>query len=162
MKRLMIFILLFFLISCGSIEFVYKDSKNIINPLYQKTKVTTTGVDLVFINSYLPMFFGDNKDSLYDLLINIEENKTNRSVKSNQASTNIRYELSFLYNLSSIENNCIIYSKRVVSYFSIIPKSSGYNFGTDTSLEKKYELAIVENLNQFLSFLSIVDMNSCE
>ncbi len=162
MRRLVVFILLFFLISCGSIEFVYKDNKNIINPLYQKTKVFTTGVDLVFMNSYLPMFFGDNKDSLYELLINIEENKTNRSVKSNQASTNIRYELSFMYNLSSKEKNCIIYSKRVVSYFSIIPKSSGYNFGTDASLEKKYELAIIENLNQFLSFLSGVDMNNCE
>ena len=48
----------------------------------------------------------------------------------------------------------LIYKKEILSYFSIIPKSSGYNYGTDTSLEKKYELAITENLNRFVSIIS--------
>ena len=30
-----------------------------------------------------------------------------------------------------------------------------------TSLENKYELAIAENLNQFISFVSGIDTNSC-
>ena len=46
--------------------------------------------------------------------------------------------------------------KKFLSYFSIIPKSSGYNYGTDASLEKKYELAITENLNQFVSIYQII------
>ena len=47
------------------------------------------------------------------------------------------------------------------SYFSIIPKSSGYNYGADTSLEKKYELAIGDNLNQFVSILSDTNIDNC-
>ena len=39
-------------------------------------------------------------------------------------------------------------------------KSSGYNYGTDTSL-KKYELAITENLNRFVSILADKDLNNC-
>ena len=54
----------------------------------------------------------------------------------------------------------MIYEKELSSYFSIIPKSSGYNYGTDASIEK-YELAITENLNQFISILSDVDLNNC-
>ena len=49
-----------------------------------------------------------------------------------------------------------------MSYFSILPKSSGYNYGTDSSLEKKYELAVSENLNRFVSLLSDIDINSCQ
>jgi len=55
----------------------------------------------------------------------------------------------------------VVYEKELLSFFSIIPKSSGYNYGTDASLEKKYELAVTENLNQFISFLSSVDLNNC-
>ena len=36
-----------------------KDSKNIINPLYEKTRISTSGVELSYINSYLTMFFGE-------------------------------------------------------------------------------------------------------
>ena len=51
--------------------------------------------------------------------------------------------------------------KELLSYFSIIPKSSGYNYGTDTSLEKKYELAITENLNRFTSIITNEDIITC-
>ena len=54
-----------------------------------------------------------------------------------------------------------MYEKEILSYFSITPKSDGYNYGTDASLEKKYELAIKDNLNQFLSFLQNIEINNC-
>ena len=57
MKKL-VCLLLFFITSCGGVKFVYKDNYNNINPLYEKTEVNTTGKDLTYINSYLPMFFG--------------------------------------------------------------------------------------------------------
>ena len=44
----------------------------------------------------------------------------------------------------------------------ITPKSEGYNFGTDTSLEKKYELIIEENLSQFISYISAVSIDICQ
>ena len=41
-------------------------------------------------------------------------------------------------------------------------KSEGYNFGTDTSLEKKYELVITDNLSQFISLISVDNVKNCK
>ena len=60
------------------------------------------------------------------------------------------------------EKNCVSYKKEISSYFTILPKSDGYNYGTDASLENKYELAIDNNLNKFVSFISEIDVNSCQ
>ena len=162
MKKIFFISLFFTTISCSNIEFVYKEKGNLINPLYEKTNVVTSGVDLVFLQSYVPKVFGDVNKKDFNLLVNIEEEKTKRSVETNQAASNLRYELRFTYTLESVSKNCITYKKEILSFFSIIPKSSGYNYGTDASLEKKYELAIIENLNQFVSFLSGVDINNCK
>ena len=156
------YILAFFIVtSCSGIDLVYKNNVNLVNPLYEKTKVTTSGTNLSFMNSYLPMFFGESDEHTYDLQINIDEKKTKRSVETNQATSNLRYELRFYYTLTPVRKDCITYEKEIVSYFSIIPKSSGYNYGTDASLEKKYELAIGNNLNQFVSNLSNVNIDAC-
>ena len=162
MKKIFFISLFFTTISCSNIEFVYKEKGNLINPLYEKTNVVTSGVDLVFLQSYVPKVFGDVNEKDFNLLVNIEEEKTKRSVETNQAASNLKYELRFTYTLESVSKNCITYKKEILSFFSIIPKSSGYNYGTDASLEKKYELAIIENLNQFVSFLSGVDINNCK
>ncbi len=161
MNKLFIIFLFCFVTSCGDVEFIYKNDKNLVNPLFQKTKVITSGTDLSFMNSYLPMLFGENNENTYTLKININEKKTKRSVETNQAVSNLRHKLRFYYTLTSIKKDCITYEKEIVSYFSIIPKSSGYNYGTDTSLEKKYELAIDNNLNQFVSILSNINIDSC-
>ena len=162
MKKIFLISLFFVFVSCSNIDFVYKEKDSLINPLYEKTKVVTSGVDLVFIQSYAPSFFGSAKQKNFNLLINIEEKKTKSSVETNQATSNLRYELRFAYTLESIKKNCIIYEKEILSFFSIIPKSSGYNYGSDASLEKKYELAIIENFNQFVSFLSGIDIKNCK
>ena len=161
MKKLFFIFLFCFVVSCGGVEFVYKNEKNPINPLYQKTKVITSGTDLSFMNSYLPMYFGESDEYAYSLQINVNEKKTKRSVETNQATSNLRYELRFYYTLTSIKNDCVAFEKEIISYFSIIPKSSGYNYGTDTSLEKKYELAVSDNLNQFVSILSDINLDNC-
>ncbi len=162
MSRLLVIIFIIFITSCNEIEFVYKENKNLINPLYEKTNFSTSGNDINFINSYLPMFFGDNKEDIFELSINIEEEKTKRSVESNQAASMIRYDLKFVYTLISKKKNCVTFEKELLSYFSILPKSSGYNYGTDASLEKKYELAIIENLDRFISILSDININNCK
>ena len=161
MKKLFFIFLFCFIVSCSGVEFVYNNEKNPVNPLYQKTKVITSGTDLSFMNSYLPMYFGESDEYTYNLQINVNEKKTKRSVKTNQATSNLRYELRFYYTLTSIKNNCINFEKEIISYFSIIPKSSGYNYGADTSLEKKYELAVSDNLNQFISILSDINLDNC-
>ena len=161
MKKLFFIFLFCFIVSCSGVEFVYNNEKNPINPLYQKTRVITSGTDLSFMNSYLPMYFGESDEYTYNLQINVNEKKTKRSVETNQATSNLRYELRFYYTLTSIKNNCITFEKEIISYFSIIPKSSGYNYGADTSLEKKYELAVSDNLNQFVSILSDINLDNC-
>lgn len=161
MKNIFLLILFIYASSCSHIEFVYKENKNLINPLYEKTKVNVSGEEVKFVSSYLVMFFGDNKEDLFNLSIKIDEKQTKRSVEANQAASNLRYELRFIYKLVSNERDCIIYEKELLSYFSILPKSSGYNYGTDSSLEKKYELAVTENLNRFITLLSDIDLLSC-
>ncbi len=161
MKKLLLVFFYFFLTSCSNIEFIYKDKENLVNPLYQKTKISASGLDLNFINSYLPMFFGENKEDDFNLIIDIKESKTKRSVETNQATSNLRYEIKIHYTLISNNKDCVTYEKEISSSFSIIPKSSGYNYGTDTSLEKKYEIAITENLNRYISMLSDVNIDDC-
>jgi len=160
-KNLFIIIYLIVVTSCSDIKFIYNDNKNLINPLYEKTAVETTGESLAFISSYIPMLFGDNKEDEFKLLINIEEEKTKRSVETNQATSNLRYKLRFFYTLVQNKKNCITYEKEILSQFTVIPKSAGYNYGSDSSVDKKYELAISENLNQFVSILSEVNIDSC-
>ena len=161
MKKLFFITFFIFIISCGDIDFVYKEDKNLINPLYEKTEVSTSGFNINFMNSYLPMFFGSNKNDIFNLSIKIEQKKTKTSIETNQAVSKLRYELKFIYTLVLNEKNCVALYKELISYFSIIPKSSGYNYGTVSSLEKKYELAITENLNRFVSIITDKDLNSC-
>ena len=161
MKRLFFITIFIFIISCSDIDFIYKEDKNLINPLYEKTEVSTTGLDMNFMNSYLPMFFGNKKEDRYSLSIKIDQNKIKRSVETNQAASKLRYEIKFIYTLILNDKNCVIFDKELVSRFSIVPKSSGYNYGTDSSLEKKYQLAITENLNRFVSIVVDKDLNNC-
>lgn len=161
MKKIICISIFLFLTSCGGVDFVYMDKKNITNPLYEKTKIDISGAELVFMNSYLPMLFGDNKYNEFNLFINIKERKTKTSVEKNQATSNLMYELRFQYSVFSNTKECKTYEKEILSNFSIIPKSGGYNYGTDASLEKKYELAITENLNQFISVISGLNINDC-
>ena len=161
MKRLLTITVFGFILSCADIEFAYKEDKNLLNPLYEKTAVNTSGLDLNFMNSYLPMYFGSSKEDYYTLSINIVQEKTKSSVETNQAASKLRYSLKFTYTLFLIQKNCVTFKKELLSYFSIIPKSSGYNYGTDASLEKKYELAITENINRFMSIIVDESINSC-
>ncbi len=161
MKNTLVFLILFTIISCNEIKFIYNEKENLSNPLYENTNVEVSGEDLVFINSYIPLVFGSNKTDSFNLKIEIYEKKTKASVKKNQAVSNLNYELRFLYTLRSNDLSCVIYKKEVLSIFDILPKSSGYNFGTDASLERNYELAITDNLNRFISFVSERDLNNC-
>ena len=151
-----------FILSCSHIDFIYSDNKNLTNQLYNNTNVEIQGIDVPYINTYVPLLFGGGINKVFDLLITIEEEKIKSSVEKNQATSNLKYELRFNYTLNSIEKDCLIYQKELLSSFYILPKSSGYDFGTDASLEKKYELAINENLNRFVSLSSGADLDNCK
>ena len=155
-------VVLLFITSCSNLEFTYNDDTNLINPLYEKTKVKNSGVDLSFIKSYVPMLFGKNKENKFTLIIDIEEKIVKRSVETNQAISNLRYELRFFYTLILNKKSCVTYNKEILSTFSILPKSAGYNYGTDASLERKYELAVTDNINRFIALVSNTDISKCQ
>ncbi len=158
-KTLLVFFL-FFLASCSNIDFVYENEGSVVNPIYNNTIVTISGLDVPVMNRYVSSYFGTSNNPQYNLRIHITEKKIKTSVATDQSITKIRYELGYLYKLKSKED-CVSYEKKIVSTFTLTPKSSGFNFGSDKSLDNKYELATVDSLNQFLSFISDKNFNKC-
>ena len=163
MFRLTIFISVFlFLISCQSINFTYKENTNLINPIYNKTLVRFSGIEIPAIYGYSTRYFRNNIDGSYELIINIEEKKDKRAVQTNQAISKLDYEIRFNYALSDVVKKCVVYTETITSRFSYEPKSSGYNFGSDQSLKKLYELSSKNNLQQFISNIQNNDITNCK
>ena len=148
------------LVSCGGVDFVYNNPANLTNSLYDKTSYKFSGKDLPTANKYASIYFGKNISPEFSLEINISEDKTKKSVQQNQAVSKIDYKLTFNYTLSKV-SGCLVYNKLIYSRFSYVPKSDGYNFGSDESLKKLYELSIEENLTKFLDFVSNVNLTTC-
>tara|TARA_B100000214_G_C23753082_1_gene528695 strand:- start:144 stop:647 length:504 start_codon:yes stop_codon:yes gene_type:complete len=149
-------------ISCGKINFIYSGSENITSPLYNKAIYTFTGDKIPNIYRFASRYLGVAKDPEYRLNINVEETKTKRAVGSNQAVSKLDYDLTYDYTLKRIGNDCVILDKRTFSKFSYVPKSSGYNFGSDQSLEKMYELASKKSLEVFVNALTDINLSSCD
>ena len=97
MKKIIILLVVSFLFSCGQIEFVYKNNSGIQNPLYNKTEVFFTGEDISSLYKYSSVYLGGVIDHHCDLNINIVEEKTKRSVQTNQAIEKLDYKLVFTY-----------------------------------------------------------------
>ena len=152
-RSLTLFLILL-LSSCGAIEFTYKNQDNLTNPVYNKAVVKLSGKEIPFIQRYISEYIGDGTNKKYDLGINIIEEKIKRSVQSNQAISKMDYNLEFVYSLKDIEKNCVVYEKSIFSNFAYVPKSDGYNFGSDESLDQMYDLATKENIGQFIGFIS--------
>ena len=72
-------------------------------------------------------------------------------MKKNQVAEKIDYELSVVYNIYHKDISCNVFNKTVLTKFSFTPKSSGYNFGTDRSLERLYKTSIKTNIETFIN-----------
>ena len=99
LKTYLISILLF-LVSCSNVEFVYKNNLNLINPIYKKTSFALSGLEIQSFYAQNLRYFGEYEEELYKLIIDIDEEKKKRSVKSNQAVSKLDYKLIFKYQLS--------------------------------------------------------------
>ena len=153
MKNFILLILMLcFLLACSNIEFSYiEDELN--NQLYNKTNITITGDEIPFLNTIVLSKFGISQNEFLDLEINISEKKTKMVIKTNQVSTRIDYEIVINYILSNQSKKCTILTKKQYSRFSFIPKSEGYNFGSDKFLDNLYIRNIENNIDQFLDSL---------
>tara|TARA_Y100000996_G_C22320547_1_gene560169 strand:- start:11 stop:514 length:504 start_codon:yes stop_codon:yes gene_type:complete len=161
-KKLFLFFVLLNLFACSQISFIYDDSKNLINPFYNKTTYEFSGTDIASAYRYAARYFGNTSNPTFYIKIKIEEETSKRSVQSNQAVSKLDYELTFIYSLSNLEKECSILETDIVSKFSYVPKSSGYNFGSDQSLQKLYELAVKSNITQFIDSIKQESLNTCK
>ena len=144
-----------------NINFIYTDNYSLTNPLHNKSSIKLFGKDIAAVRKYASRYFGNKQENDYTININITEEKTKRSVKDNQAISKLDYELLFEYSLFDNLKMCETYKKNIVSRFSFVPKSSGYNFGSDRSLERSYELATKENLRDFISAVASTNIEEC-
>ena len=146
--------LLFFVFSCSNIEFVLKDSDP-TNPLKNKTMLLTDKNSEEKLVRGLYSYFGNNKVYEYILKTEFSENKENRIIKTNQVAEKIEYTIKVDYDLFYKTSECKIFSKTIISIFSLTPKSDGYNFGSDRSFDKLYSSSVDQNINRFIDALQI-------
>jgi len=147
--------LLFFVFSCSNIEFVLEDYYQVNNPLKDKTTLLfDKNSDERFVRA-LYSYFGNIEKNEYILKTKFLEKKENRIVKNNQVAQKIEYILEVEYELFYKTAECKIFNKNIITKFSFTPKSAGYNFGSDRSLDKLYDGSVDQNINNFIEALMI-------
>ncbi len=157
-KKYIVYSFFFFIFSCSNLEFILKETGQ-TNPLKDKTTLLIDkNTEEKFVRS-LYSYIGNNKKYEYILKIKFLEKKENRIVKNNQVAEKIEYTLVVDYDLFYKTSECKIFNKRVISKFSFMPKSSGYNFGSDRSFDKLYSNSVDQNIKTFINDLQI--NNSC-
>tara|TARA_A100001037_G_scaffold281930_1_gene286074 strand:- start:231 stop:710 length:480 start_codon:yes stop_codon:yes gene_type:complete len=144
-----IFIFLFSLLtSCTNVEFVL-NSNNSKNVLKDNTSIIFKGNSEPMFSQEISSYLNNAKGD-YILITAFTEEKENRLVKQNQVAEKIDYKIIVDYELFYKNRNCKILGKKIISEFSFVPKSFGYNFGTDRSFEKLYKNSIKKNINNFV------------
>ena len=149
-KKTLISLLSIIILSCSNIDLVLKESSS-PNHLKNNVLVVVDGEEKQRLERELRSFFGNNKKNEYILTVLFVENKENRLVKQNQVAEKINYELDISYGLFYKNRECKILDKKIITKFTISPKSFGYNFGTDRSLEKLYISSINKNILNFIN-----------
>ena len=151
-KFVLLFLLLCFLSACSNIDFAYNEDE-LNNRLYNKTNIIITGDEIPFLNTIVLSKFGTSHNGSFDLEMNISEKKTKMTIKTNQVTARIDYEIAINYILGNQTKKCTLLTKKYYSKFSFIPKSEGYNFGSDKFLETLYKRNVENNIVQFLDSL---------
>ena len=157
-KKKFFLVIFVFIFSCSNIEFVLKEDDG-TNRFKDKVLVVSEGDKGGRFVKELYSVFGNNTKNEFILITTFVEKKENRIVKKNQVAERVDYFLEVNYELFYKTKECKIYNKKVVSRFSVSPKSFGYNFGADQSFEKLYTASIKKNIQKFIR--STPNNNSC-
>ena len=151
-KSLILFLLILSLPSCNNIELLLVENSS-INKLKGNTSVRLSGTNKERFAQEVISFFGNSNNGEYILTANFLEKKENRIVKKNQVAEKIDYELTVDYSIFYKSMGCKIFNKKVISKFSFVPKSFGYNFGTDRSFEKLYISSVKKNIRELIDLV---------
>ena len=148
MIKSLILLSVLILTGCGKIDLLLLDNHD-QNKLRGNTSIVLQGDPVELFAEEVYSFFEDNQKGEYILITTISEKTENRLVKTNQVAEKINYEITVDYEVFYKSMSCNIFNKKIVSSFSFVPKSFGYNFGTDRSLEKLYRSSVVKNIENF-------------
>ena len=152
MKVLFLKIIVFFsLVSCSNINFLL-ETKESSDFLKNKTLIYVGGWDNPVLKDFLFLKIGEVEEDRFILSAEVDEKQTKKSVDENQVAIKIDYKIVVDYSLVDVTNKCPEISNRQISNFSFTPKSSGYNFASDVLLVSLYEEAVLNNVNNFISF----------
>jgi len=162
MRLLFLKIIVFFsLVSCSNINFLI-DTKESSDFLKNKTLIYISGWDNPVLKDLLFLKIGEVEEKKFILNAEVDEKQTKKSVGENQVAIKIDYKIIVDYRLVDIANKCPEITNRQISNFSFTPKSSGYNFASDVLLSSLYEEAILNNVNNFISFANnTLKSNKC-
>lgn len=150
-KKTILSIFLFFLTSCNGLEFVLNDS-DLPNQLKGKTSIAVKGSGAERLTKELFSFFGNTEGGDFILIATFLEKKENRLVKKNQVAEKVAFDIVVDYNIFYKSTDCKIFAKKIISKFSFVPKSFGYNFGTDRSFEKLYVNSLRKNIKKLINY----------
>ena len=162
MRLLFLKIIVFFsLVSCSNINFLI-DTKESSDFLKNKTLIYISGWDNPVLKDLLFLKIGEVEEKKFILNAEVDEKQTKKSVGENQVAIKIDYKITVDYGLVDAANRCPEITNRQISNFSFTPKSSGYNFASDVLLSSLYEEAILNNVNNFISFANnTLKSNKC-
>ena len=156
MKKIFLIFLFCFLCSCTNIDFVLdKGSENLLK---NNTSVVFKGESDKVLNQEITSLI-NNKKGEYILIITPSKERENRLVKQNQVAEKIDYKIAINYSLFFKDRSCNILNKTIITEFSFVPKSFGYNFGADRSFEELFRNSIRKNVNNFIN--NITDTKKC-
>ena len=133
-----------------------------IRVLKNKTLIYTDGWDNPVLKEGLFLKIGEAKENKFILNAQVDEKQTKKSIGENQVAIKIDYKIIVDYVLIDTTNSCPEIKNRQISNFSFTPKSSGFNFASDVLLGSLYEEAILNNVNNFISYANnTLKSNQC-
>ena len=147
-------LLLFLLINCSDLEFVYNTSYN--SKINEKTLLSISGDNKDIINSYLLGKLGEVENSPAYILSIVSSNLIEAAVIETDATASkfmVKHDLKYI--LNNISKNCIIVEKKISTENFYDAKSAGYSFGTDLAEKELSKRNLHSNIDQFLDELSI-------
>ena len=160
-RKILIVKLILLLHSCSNIDFVYNNTKETTNPLYNKTIFQFIGDDLPMLKTNAYSYLGNAKLSIFELTIDVSDKKTRRSVQDNQVVDIYDHEISYKFSLYSVEEKCVLLNIALGSSFTHTPKSGGLNFASDENLVRLYDLSSSETFQQLIDLSNEADKLKC-
>tara|TARA_Y100000996_G_scaffold98793_1_gene71098 strand:+ start:65 stop:568 length:504 start_codon:yes stop_codon:yes gene_type:complete len=152
-KKVFTLSLFLLMMSCGGVELVLKGNVW-SNNIKDRVMIIMEGREEQKLASELYSLFGNNiTEYEYILITSFSEKKENSIIKKNQVAQKTNYELEIVYDLFFENKSCKIFNKKITTRFSILSKSSGYNFGADRSFEELYTGSIRQNIQKFIDFV---------